>query len=494
MHVGLLLVTLLGLGVEPTPLVLDSKHQLLLDDFLIASRQNLVRTVHPAEKHSGNPLLRATEPWEGETATVYGSVLRDGGRYRMWYHVAEGVAYAESPDGLRWTKPRLGVIRHNGQATNLVLRRKAPPGEPGAMPNYYEIFGVLRDDRDPNPSQRYKMGFLSIQRQYRGPREDPYHRNERRGLGVAGSPDGIHWRLLDNWTTEAICDGATHWCWDPTRSKYVLYGRTRYTAPEVAQRVAADAWAKGHFWGRSVARVESPDFLHWDITAPAQAPVVMTVDAEDRPGTEIYSMLVVPYESVYLGLVQLFHNRADTSYLEIELAVSRDGRRFTRVGRGTPFLPVGPVGTWDRFNNSLATNAPIPDGERLRFYYGGRNARHQPYVGPDRGERTGGIGLATVARDRFVSLSASFDGGLLVTKPLQLRGRRLHLNAKADFGQISVEVLDPRGKVLVRSKPVRADGLDLPVEWPAGTSEKLSTPVVLRITVRNALLFALWCS
>jgi hypothetical protein len=39
----------------------------------------------------------------------------------MWYHVAEGVAYAESADGLRWTKPRLGVIRVDGQDTNLLL-------------------------------------------------------------------------------------------------------------------------------------------------------------------------------------------------------------------------------------------------------------------------------------------------------------------------------------------------------------------------------------
>jgi hypothetical protein len=494
MHTTLLLTLLELCALQQAPMVLGAKHELLLDDFLIASSRNVVRKVHPAEKHPANPLLRATEPWEGDAPIVYGSVLRDGQRWRMWYHVAEGVAYAESGDGLRWTKPRLGVIRIDGQDTNLLLRRKARAGEPGFMPNYYEIFGVLRDDRDRDPSRRYKMGFLSIGRNYRGPREDPFHHNERRGLGVAGSSDGIHWRLLDNWTTESICDGATHWCWDPTREKYVLYGRTKYTAPEVARVVAADAWAKGHFWGRSVVRAESPDFLHWDITEPAKAPVVMTVDAKDRPGTEIYSMLVVPYESVYLGLVQLFHNRADTSYLEIELAVSRDGKRFTRVGRGEPFLPVGTLGEWDRFNNSLATNPPIVVGDRLQFYYGGRNSRHEPYVGADRGERTGGVGLASVARDRFVSLGASFDGGQIVTKPLRLHGTRLHLNAKSDFGQIQVEVLDPRGAVLVRSKPVRADGLDLPVEWQGDGPAKWTEPVVLRITLRNALLFAFWCS
>jgi len=37
----------------------------------------------------------------------------------------------------------------------------------------------------------------------------------------------------------------------------------------------------------------------------------MTADTEDEPGTEVYSILVFPYESVYIGLVQAFHNRPD---------------------------------------------------------------------------------------------------------------------------------------------------------------------------------------
>ena len=242
-----------------------------------------------------------------------------------------------------------------------------------------------------------------------------------------------------------------------------------------------------------MARVESADFLHWDISDPGKAPVVMTPSAEDPPGTEIYSMLVFPYETLYVGLVQLFHNRPDSCLLDVELAASRDGVHFTRVCRGEPFLPVGPVGQWDRFNNSLANNPPLPVGRELRFYYGGRTGRHSPYRGPDAGPRLGGIGLATILRDRFVSLGASFDGGQIVTRPLRLRANRLHLNAKSDFGQILVEVLDPSDKVLARSRPLTADALDIPVDWDTGSLEKLPGPVRLRITLRNALVFALWC-
>jgi hypothetical protein len=97
-----------------------------------------------------------------------------------------------------------------------------------------------------------------------------------------------------------------------------------------------------------------------------------------------------------------------------------------------------------------------------------------------------------VTRDRFVSLGASFDGGEIVTKPLLLEGAQLRLNAKAAFGEIAVDVLDAKGAVIARSEPIRSDSLDIPVRWRQGGLPKGAAPVTLRITLRNALLFALW--
>jgi len=484
-------VSTLGLS-DDAPLALGAKRELFLDEVLIASSRNVTRRIHPAEKHFQNPLLRATEPWEGGVPILFGSVLRDGEKYRMWYYVPGGVGYAESADGLAWTKPRVGVVKIGGQDTNLVVRPGASADDPGGLPYFYEFFGVHRDDREPDPQRRYKMGFLSIDRQYRGPFGSPFH-GDRRGLGVAASSDGTHWRLVDSFATHATVDGATHWSWDPARGKYLLYGRTKHRDPELLSAWKADDWVKRHYWGRSVARAESADFLHWDFSEH-KAPMVMTADARDAPGTEIYSMQVFPYETVYVGLVQVFHNRPDACHLDIQLAVSRDSRRFSRVGPREPFLPIGPVGSWDRFNISLANNPPLRVGDTLRFYYGGRNARHGPYQGPDSGENRGGVGLATVPLDRFVSLGASFDGGHIITRPLHLSGKHLHLNAKADFGRIDVEVFDATGKRLAQSKPLCADGLDLPVHWQAGKPQSdWPTPVTFRITLRNALLFSLWC-
>ncbi|MEK7676157.1 MAG: hypothetical protein AAB676_10040 [Verrucomicrobiota bacterium] len=403
-----------------------------------------------------------------------------------------GAGYAESDDGISWHKPRLDLTLIGGQPSNILFTKKSKTEGPAASPYFYELFGVHRDDRDPAPERRYKMGFLDIDWKYAGTDGDPWHQGQRRGLGVASSPDGIHWKLVNSWATEAIGDGATHGMFDPARSKYVLYGRARKALPEVAGAWSTNAGFKQWFSGRAVARIESADFQQWDFVKPDTAPVVLTADLQDPPGTEIYSMKVFPYESIYVGLVQVFHATPDTSTLDLQLAVSRDSVHFKRLGNRQPFLSLGHIGSWDRFNLSLANNDPIVVGDDLRFYYGGRMYRHGPYAGPDQGPEKSGIGFATVKRDRFVALESSFNGGEIVTKPVRLKSAALRLNAKSDFGEIRVEVLAPDGQVLATSAPIQRDGLDLAVEWNVSFPLP-SVPVALRFKLTNARLFALWC-
>jgi len=488
-----LLLTVVLCAAEPDgPITVDARRQLFLDDYLLASMSHVRRVIEPARKHPANPLIWPSEEWEQKVAIVYGSIIHDGGKYRMWYKSGIGVAYAESDDGIRWVKPELDFVVVDGRKTNILFRAD-PTGKVEQFPYFYEPFGVHKDEREPDPARRYKLGFLSLDRNYQGPNEGRYHKGQRRGLGVAGSPDGLRWTLLESWTTEAICDGPAHWMYDPRLEKYVLYGRAIQTPPEIQAAWSKYDWYRKWHVGRAVARVESADFLNWNLTRPASAPVVLTPDTQDPPGTEIYSMMVFPYESVYMGLVQVFLARPDASWLDVQLAVSRDGVRFTRVGDRAAFIALGDVGEWDRFNLSLANNPPLQVGDELRFYYGGRLYRHGPYAGPDRGVSRGGIGLATIPRDRFAALVGSFDGGEVVTRPLKLTGRRLHLNAKADFGNVTLEVLDADGQTIAVSKPIERDSLDIPVEWQEGALPGGDVPIRLRIKLQNARLYALWC-
>jgi len=490
-----LMLVLLGVALataaEPA-IQITAEKQFFLDDYLIGSMTRVHRQVQTARKFLGNPVLWPTERWEPPMATIYGSVLRDQGKFKIWYKSGMGVGYAESEDGISWRKPKLDLTLVDGERSNILFRKKSKTEGPDGFPYLYELFGVHRDEREIDPARRYKMGFLDIHWNYSGPLADPWHKTQRRGLGVAGSPDGIHWKLIQDWATSAIVDGATHWMFDTNLGKYVLYGRTRKALPEVVEAWKTNAWFKDWFSGRAVARIESPDFVHWNFTQPDTAPVALTAELSDKPGTEIYSMKVFGYESVYLGFVQVFHATPPEATLEIELAVSRDGLHFTRVGRGQPFVSVGGRGSWDRFNLSIANNDPIAVGDELRIYYGGRMYRHGPYNGPDKGPERGGIGFASVLRDRFVALEASFDSGEVLTNPLQIRGKELHLNARADFGQIVIEALDRDGKLLSVSKPIKGDALDLLVDWEKPVD--LSASLVLRIKMENAQLFALWAN
>lgn len=90
---------------------------LLVDDHHVLYRAGTRRRFHPLLRYRGNPVLKGAErPWE--VAVAYCSVHFDAGRglWQMWYQAFAGdaareranrctVCYAESRDGIAWTKP-----------------------------------------------------------------------------------------------------------------------------------------------------------------------------------------------------------------------------------------------------------------------------------------------------------------------------------------------------------------------------------------------------
>ena len=111
------------------PVKIDTSHQLFVDDYLVASLENVQRTVHQAQKHPGNPIMVGDKPWEG-SGPVFPLVRRDfqTGRFRMWYAGAGGfelprgvrvrfpTLYAESSDAVHWEKPALGLHEYEARA------------------------------------------------------------------------------------------------------------------------------------------------------------------------------------------------------------------------------------------------------------------------------------------------------------------------------------------------------------------------------------------
>ncbi len=110
--------------------------------------------------------------------------------------------------------------------------------------------------------------------------------------------------------------------------------------------------------------------------------------------------------------------------------------------------------------------------------------------------KNGGLCLATLRVDGFASLDGGYDGGLVTTKQFVFTGSTLKVNAKANFGQVVVEVLDEKGKPAPGFKremcePMQADSVDNPIRWK-GTSlaDLRGKPVRLRFYLTNARLYS----
>ncbi len=92
-----------------------------MDRLLVRESQGVGFTLHPAEKHPSNPVVRADRPWEGWRLEIYGNVIYDEEEkvFKMWY-LGEGgdhfsfeypTLYAVSADGIEWEKPEVGTLR-----------------------------------------------------------------------------------------------------------------------------------------------------------------------------------------------------------------------------------------------------------------------------------------------------------------------------------------------------------------------------------------------
>ena len=110
---------------EP-PIEIPVAPQLFLDDFLIDEQRNLQRVFHPARKLDAQPIVRADRPWEGHAVMVpKGSRYEFNekqNRYELEYiSLSRYRLLAVSSDGVRWTKPDLGLVEFEGSRANNIL-------------------------------------------------------------------------------------------------------------------------------------------------------------------------------------------------------------------------------------------------------------------------------------------------------------------------------------------------------------------------------------
>ena len=436
-------------GEEPVkveePIAVGRAKQLFADDAVVQSMEGLHRELHPVKKHPKNPLVVSERPWEGTVRLR--SVIQDPttGKFRMWYLSWGKFAkkptyncYAESEDGITWVKPNLGILDAVGS------QDKAN--------NCILLDGTeasfLYDPLDPDPKRRYKL-----MRRFRGNR-------------AMFSEDGLNWReggiMMDQ-----IYD-CSHVHWNPLDKMW-----------NAEVKIAWDG-------RRARGYAESQDFQNWTDTY-----LMLTVDEKDDPNDQMYGMGISWYETLFAGFIWMYNTQTDK--MDVQLATSRKGRRWDRPFR-QPWIPTGEEGTWDFGMITTANTPPIRVGDELWIYYTGIFHKHGELLGG------GGIGLATIRTDGFVSVNAGEKKGLLVTRPVVLDGKSLFVNAEvASGGYVKAELRDHAGNPVSgytfdRCTPVTGDSVRGQVVWSGGKT-KASFPSEgrrLAFELKDAKLYSFW--
>lgn len=189
------------------------RKQLLVDDHVIAGKHLLARRLgRPVKANGGRPVIVDDTPWEDFGVPIVGSVLREDGRFRIWYRAAGSgqdsatYCYAESRDGVRWVKPRLGLVEFNGSRANNIYQIGRP-----------QAYCPFRDPNEKDPRHKYKSAVGAA-------------KGHGATTALAYSPDGLRWSYYDQGRpiTGRAADTINQVLWDPYASVYRLYTRTDY--------------------------------------------------------------------------------------------------------------------------------------------------------------------------------------------------------------------------------------------------------------------------
>ncbi len=432
---------------------IGSRRELFVDRALVEDIQGDAKLqVHQPEAQE--VVLTTDEPWEGNTCAYY-TIFQDGELYRMYYRGShfdektqkaghrEVTCYAESKDGVNWTKPNLGLVEWEGSKENNIILDGIGT----------HCFVAFRDDNPASPPEARYKGIS---------RGRP---KGKKGLYVFQSPDGIHWSLIkeEPVITDGAFDSQNLAFWDSLSGQYVDYHRTFVNGV------------------RSIMTATSPDFVHWS------KPILLKYPG--APHQHLYTNAIRPYPRaphIRVGFPTRYLPAG--SHVEPVFMAGRDGVTFTRYS--TPIIPRTAPKDRDGNRSNYMANALLElPGKPGEYSVYGTEAY---YTGPDSRLRR-----FTYRLDGFVSLEAGPKGGELITKPLEFAGDALFVNCKTHAkGRLRVEIQDLEGKPwqgfsLADCRPFQGDALDQSIQWKNADLKQLAgKPIRLRFVLADGDLYS----
>ncbi len=340
--------------------VRDGRHVLFMDLLEVADLESLQQGVNSAARSDANPLNLNGPPGSPDAAVAgYACVIYENGKFRLWYNADSDepgrgwvICYAESNDGIHWTKPELGLVNYKGSKKNNLL-----------FPIEYKTSApfIFKDEQESDPQRRYKMCF-----------EAAFQGATCAYLGL--SADGIHWQWPPHplWGKSPAMPAAKRSVkgfhpWHEPLSSF-FYDPVAWHPDYRWKAYGQDAYAGyPHFDPRPVRNLSlAHGATPYDLAGFDGNPVM-----EPRVGyheDQIHGGLVQPYQGMYVCLYQ--HWWGDDWNVDLRLAASRDGIHFVRVKPKRSVLPLGTPGSWDSGMVCTPNQLLHHDGKLWLYYRG----------------------------------------------------------------------------------------------------------------------------
>lgn len=370
------------------------------DTVSIPHTQNLRLEMRQPRRHPANPVVPRGAPGTPDAQGVqfYGSIIKEGGKYRMWYVAFDDdkenkaaserwrAAYAESTDGLKWTKPNLGLVEHKGNKNNNLI-------DVDPSPLGFVNLKVLRDADDPDPKRRYKAtGHVYFR-----------HNTRLGSLAAFTSADGLHWKMVKEVKTKGaelqerdLLIPAVHF--EPSGGLYQWDGMF-YASGQNSMNSTRP------YHGRVTRMYRSADFVNWSQTSTLgfvrDAQHTLLGAGRSREGEQTHEGISVWNRgNVLLGVSGLWHGAKEWKDVTIDLGfmISNDGNSFREPAHEWTFIHRGEDGQWDQ-GGVLQGQGFENIGDETFIYYGAWDPRHWQDAPP-----RGGVGIVTVPRDRLGDL------------------------------------------------------------------------------------------
>jgi hypothetical protein len=447
------------------------------DDQNIAWQHNLKLVLETAQKHPGNPVLKNGPPGSPDAghAILYGTVLKQGDTFRMWYlgmHEAEIVkgqapgwwrpmCYAESKDGITWTKPELGLVEFNGSKKNNICLIE---GEPHSMTHVNDFLSVLYEPYEPDPAKRYKCAYIAHMpiEEVKGGRSQIGPNEKRWGSFVtATSADGLTWKCVGDRPANAGGE------------RFEVSGLYRFGDFYYATGQLLSPWSwrpDGSEIGRDMLAYRSPDFVTWSkakalsYARPGQLSNPPVKGQQMHMGAGLWNR-----DNVLVGLHGMWQDAAEPppkgkswNYgvrVDLGLMLSNDGVHFREPVPGHTVIPRAKEGEWDDVA-ILQGHAFVNEGDKTMIWYSHWD--------------TGGvlddmdIGLATLRRDGFGSLMPKVvvNDAHFITHTFTTRSIAINVDGITKEAPLKLQLLDHLDRRLEGfDLTLTTNGIRVPLKW-----------------------------